>query len=195
MSLFFSAFQLVIRRSLANWKLLSAVIIGVVVAVALVSSTPLYSNTLSDLGLARALRDKPIELLDVHVYAPNYPVVTEEYLENGGLIRSQVYKNIGSVIRQEEQYIKTPTFYVGWADRPIPTGPDRPKGHFQVFTNLDQHVTLVDGRYHVSPDDIRQVAPPALRHRMILNFEGEAEGIKSDEVIKEIIAEIPAAKV
>ena len=54
---------------------------------------------------------------------------------------------------------------------------------------------LVDGRYHVSPDDIRQVAPPALRHRMILNFEGEAEGIKSDEVIKEIIAKIPAAKV
>jgi MoxR-like ATPase len=54
---------------------------------------------------------------------------------------------------------------------------------------------LVDGRYHVSPDDIREVCLPALRHRMILNFEGEAEGVKSDDVLKEIIAKIPAAKV
>ena len=147
MSLFFSAFQLVIRRSLANWKLLSYVTIGVLVAIAIVSSTPLYSNTLSDLGLAGALREKRIELLDVHVYAPNYAIDAEEYQENQGLIRDNVYKNIGSVIRQEEQFILTPTVYVVWADRPIPPEPERPDGHFQVFTNLDQHVTLVDGRY------------------------------------------------
>jgi len=147
MSLFLSALQLVLRRSLANWKLLSCVVIGVLVAVALVSSTPLYSNTLSDLGLARSLREKPIELVDVHIYAPNYSIIAEEYERNWGFIRSQVTRNIGSVVRQEEQYIKTQTFYAGWADRPIPTGPDRPKGHFQVFTNLEEHVTLVDGRY------------------------------------------------
>jgi len=147
MSLFFSALQLVFRRSLANWKLLSCVVIGVVVAVALVSSIPLFSNTLSDLGLARALREKPIELIDLQVYAPGYSVSGEEYLDNWGSIRSHVLKNIGSVVRQEEQYIKTQTFYAGWADRPIPTGPTRPKGHFQVFTNIEKHVTLVDGRY------------------------------------------------
>jgi len=147
MSLFFSALQLVIRRSLANWKLLSFVIIGVVVAVALVSSTPLYSNTLSDLGLARALADRRAESLDIQVYAPNYAVNIEEYAENQAFIRTQINKSIGSIIRQEEMYIKTPTFYAGWADRPIPTGANRPKGHFQVCTNLDQHVTLVDGRY------------------------------------------------
>ena len=102
MSLFFSALQLVIRRSLANWKLLSFVIIGVVVAVALVSSTPLYSNTLSDLGLMRALADRRAESLDIQVYAPNYAVNIEEYAENQAFIRSQVYKSIGSIIRQEE---------------------------------------------------------------------------------------------
>jgi MoxR-like ATPase len=36
-------------------------------------------------------------------------------------------------------------------------------------------------------DDIKQVSRPSLRHRLILNFEGEAEETKTDDIIKEII--------
>lgn len=50
---------------------------------------------------------------------------------------------------------------------------------------------MLDGRFNVSFADILKVAPPALRHRMILNFEGEAEGIKADEVIGEILQAAP----
>jgi MoxR-like ATPase len=46
---------------------------------------------------------------------------------------------------------------------------------------------LLQGRYAVAIDDIRSVAPPALRHRLIMNFEGEAEGIKPDAIIGEIL--------
>jgi MoxR-like ATPase len=46
---------------------------------------------------------------------------------------------------------------------------------------------LLEGRYAVAIDDIKHVAPPALRHRMILNFEGEAEGVKADTIIAEIL--------
>ena len=46
---------------------------------------------------------------------------------------------------------------------------------------------LLEGRYAVSIDDIRHVAAPALRHRLILNFEGEAEGVKADTIIAEIL--------
>ncbi len=46
---------------------------------------------------------------------------------------------------------------------------------------------LLEGRYAVAIDDIRHVSAPALRHRMILNFEGEAEGIKADTIIAEIL--------
>jgi MoxR-like ATPase len=42
---------------------------------------------------------------------------------------------------------------------------------------------LLDGRYNVAFEDIRAVAADALRHRIILNFEGEAEGITADQVI------------
>ena len=46
---------------------------------------------------------------------------------------------------------------------------------------------LLDGRYHVSREDVNAVAAPALRHRMILNFEGEAEGVRTDDVIAKVI--------
>jgi MoxR-like ATPase len=46
---------------------------------------------------------------------------------------------------------------------------------------------LMAGRYNVSADDIRASALPALRHRVILNFEGEAEGVKADAVVEEIL--------
>jgi MoxR-like ATPase len=46
---------------------------------------------------------------------------------------------------------------------------------------------LLDGRYHVSKADIDRAALPSLRHRLILNFEGEADGRSTDEVIVEAI--------
>jgi MoxR-like ATPase len=50
---------------------------------------------------------------------------------------------------------------------------------------------LLDGRFNVSYGDVQAVAAPALRHRVILNFEGEAEGISTDSVVRAIIAETP----
>jgi MoxR-like ATPase len=53
---------------------------------------------------------------------------------------------------------------------------------------------LFDGRFAASVDDVRQVAHPALRHRVLLNFEGEAEGIKTDQVIDQILKTVPEGK-
>ncbi len=50
---------------------------------------------------------------------------------------------------------------------------------------------ILDQRYHVARDDIRDMALPALRHRIILNFEGQAEGISTDDVIEDILAKVP----
>src|SRR6202167_1889662 len=50
---------------------------------------------------------------------------------------------------------------------------------------------LLKGRYHVSTEDIRQVALPVLRHRIVTNFNAEAEGIKSDTIVAKLIALIP----
>jgi MoxR-like ATPase len=46
---------------------------------------------------------------------------------------------------------------------------------------------MLDGRYNVSFDDVKKAAVPALRHRLLLNFEGEAEGLSTDFVLNDIL--------
>src|SRR5258707_2814386 len=50
---------------------------------------------------------------------------------------------------------------------------------------------LLEGRYNVSFDDVKAVAPAALRHRLLLNFEGQAEGITTDQIITDLLAKLP----
>ncbi len=50
---------------------------------------------------------------------------------------------------------------------------------------------VLHGRYYVSSDDIRAVAYPVLRHRIITNFNAEAEGVKPDDIIRQLIETIP----
>jgi MoxR-like ATPase len=50
---------------------------------------------------------------------------------------------------------------------------------------------LADGRVQVGIADVKAVALPSLRHRLILNFEGEAEGISPDSIIKQVVDETP----
>jgi MoxR-like ATPase len=57
----------------------------------------------------------------------------------------------------------------------------------QALVTAGKIYALLDGRFNVSTDDIRAVAMPALRHRIILNFEGEAEGITSESTIRAIL--------
>ena len=54
---------------------------------------------------------------------------------------------------------------------------------------------LLEGRYNVATDDIRAVALPALRHRVIRNFEGEAEGITSDAIVRAVLDAVPPPSV
>ncbi|MFZ1937289.1 MAG: MoxR family ATPase [Thermoguttaceae bacterium] len=50
---------------------------------------------------------------------------------------------------------------------------------------------LLDARYNVSFEDVRRVYLPALRHRILLNFEAQAEGIEPDRVLLELLEKVP----
>jgi MoxR-like ATPase len=50
---------------------------------------------------------------------------------------------------------------------------------------------VLHGRYYVSCEDVRAVAPPVLRHRIITNFNAEAEGIKPDDIVRRLTEMIP----
>ena len=64
-----------------------------------------------------------------------------------------------------------------------------PRG-MQAMILAGKIIALLDDRYNVAFDDIRHAAHPALRHRLILNFEAQAEGITTDELIGFVLDEV-----
>jgi MoxR-like ATPase len=51
--------------------------------------------------------------------------------------------------------------------------------------------TLLAGRYAVAPEDIRAVAMPCLRHRVLLSFQGQADGVSADQVVQAVLEAMP----
>jgi MoxR-like ATPase len=68
-----------------------------------------------------------------------------------------------------------------------------PRG-LQAMVLVAKAMALFAGRINVSFEDLATAAPPALRHRLLLNFEGEAEGIAVEDLIAEVIRETPTVQ-
>lgn len=66
-----------------------------------------------------------------------------------------------------------------------------PRG-LQAMVLAGKIIALMDARFNVAFDDIRLAALPALRHRLILNFEAQAEGKSADTIIQDILAYVTA---
>jgi len=53
---------------------------------------------------------------------------------------------------------------------------------------------LLEGRYNVSCEDIQKLAAPILRHRLLLNFHAESDGVSSDEIVRRLVEAVPTPK-
>src|SRR6476661_4893490 len=89
------------------------------------------------------------------------------------------------------------------SSRPGPNAPDFVKQWvaYGASTRAPQHLilgakarALMDGRYNVSFEDIRALAKPVLRHRVLMNFHAESEKVTSDQVIEKLVAAVPTPK-
>jgi MoxR-like ATPase len=87
------------------------------------------------------------------------------------------------------------------------TQPDQPEAHpeakkyirygasprgAQSLVECGRVLAMMKGRYHLSVDDIRQLAVSILRHRVILNFDAHADGKTADSILQAIIAGVAA---
>jgi MoxR-like ATPase len=87
--------------------------------------------------------------------------------------------------------------------RPGPTAPDFIKQwvSYGASTRAPQHLilggkarALMDGRYNVSFEDIRALAKPVLRHRVLTNFHAQSEQVTSDQIIDKLLRAVPVPK-
>jgi MoxR-like ATPase len=65
----------------------------------------------------------------------------------------------------------------------------------QFLINGGKAIAAMDGRFSVGIEDVRRVAVPVLRHRLSTNFQAQAEGLDSEQIVKRLVKEIPAPDV
>jgi MoxR-like ATPase len=90
------------------------------------------------------------------------------------------------------------------ASRPkSPTAPDQIKkwAAFGASVRAAQYLVLgakaraiTNGRYHVNYEDIRSIAHPVLRHRVLTNFHAQSEGITSDTLVDRLLEAVPVPR-
>ncbi len=71
--------------------------------------------------------------------------------------------------------------YLGWGAGP--------RASQYLILGAKAHAVL-NGRFHVTPEDVRAVTPPVLRHRIITNFNAEADNVTTDDVVDRLLEEI-----
>ena len=99
--MFTSSLQLMARRSSAHWKLLSAVVIGVLLAVSIMSATVLYFDSLRNIALQHDLQQQVPERLDILIEARQSPVNPQSHENIVSFVESrlEMYKNLLSGVR------------------------------------------------------------------------------------------------
>lgn len=65
-----------------------------------------------------------------------------------------------------------------------------PRATIGIFIGAKANA-LIKGSYFVTPHHVKEVAPDVLRHRILINYEGQSEGITTDQVIAEVLSKIP----
>src|SRR3990170_928205 len=145
MGSFFAVLQLVVRRSIGNARLLLAVIVGVVLAAALLASTAIYNDALDDLGLHYALGHRPQTKLDLQVQTSSSLTRRQDYDRGQQTITGAVRRNLGSLPRGETRVLRSATFYPSAVGQTFPPDENRPRAFFQVLTDLKAHTRLVAG--------------------------------------------------
>ena len=137
---------IVIRRMAGNWRLLASVVIGTLIAGAILAATVIYADAIRDLGLAHALEAESDHDLDVRVSQTNIAIRAPLYAQSRERIDRAVDASLGeargAVVRQGS----TATFYPS-APGGVPNLDDdaRPRANLRFRSEFLDHVTLAAG--------------------------------------------------
>jgi MoxR-like ATPase len=128
-------------------------------------------------------RTTGIEVPDPQPVADGATIRAMQRLARGVPIAPHVTEVAARLVRATQPYDADASDAV----RHYVTNGASPRG-MQALILAGKIMALLDGRYNVAMDDLAYVAPAALRHRLILNFEAQAEGVSADDIIQDVVA-------
>lgn len=140
-----SAWQMVVRRGLSHWKLLVSVVLGVLLASAIMAGTVVYFDALRELALRNTLARNTAAELDILVQGQRGPATRFEFDRVSALINAEVDARLGWLTTDRFLVGKSPTFFLSKPGEEHLAGDDNARAYFAFAPRLDQHITVLPG--------------------------------------------------
>ena len=130
------------------------------------------------------------EKVDVHKVLSARAIVNLQKLVNSVAVSEYIIKYVARIVRATRpKDASAPEFIrelVDWGAGPR-------AGQFLI--NGGKALAAMDGRFSVAIEDVRKIAVPVLRHRLSTNFQAQAEGMSTEDVILRLLKEIPEPEI
>ena len=107
-----NSLQLIVKRTLAHWRLLSAVVVGVVLASTIMASSVIFFDALRDVALQRALSSHEPSDIDLLVEAGQVPTNPETHARIVDAMDGTIVRRFEPFLDEDEFALKTWTFFV-----------------------------------------------------------------------------------
>ena len=140
-----TAWPQVARRTVANWRLMSTVIVGVLLASAIMSGTVIYFDALRELALKSSLEGLTVNETNIALKSDRGPTT---YAERDKVFRETEYEigaRVSWMLRDRTTGVKTSTFFLSEVGQEATADTDSPRSFFGHLPRLTDHVTLQPG--------------------------------------------------
>ena len=140
-----SAWPLVVRRSLAHWRLLSSVVVGVLLASTILAGTVIYFDSLRELALKNALDELTVDETNILVKADRGPTSQPEYLKVSRSMDREINARVAWLLRDRVRGGKSATFFFAMPGDEANAGEDNRRTYFSFLEGLSERTTLLPG--------------------------------------------------
>ncbi len=140
-----AAWPQVARRMIANWKLLSTVIIGVLLASAIMSGTVIYFDALRELALRGALAELSVDETNIAIKSDRGPTTYAERDKVAAATEREIDARVGWMLRDRATGVKTSTFFLSELGEEDFADTDNPRTFFGHLPRLPDHIDIESG--------------------------------------------------
>ena len=140
-----SAWPMVLKRSLANWRLLSSVVVGVVLASAIMSGTVIYFDSLRDIALDAALADREPLDLDIFTKVTRGPTSPASYATVRNYVESAYRGSVGWFIEDSLRGGRSATLFLTQPGEETEAGNDNARSYFVFLPGVEDKITVLPG--------------------------------------------------
>ncbi len=156
-----NVWQLVIKRSLANWRLLSSVVLGVVLASSLMSGTIIYFDALRETALKTTLESTLDTKLDIVLESTRGPTIVSEYAQLHEAAVSEINKRVAWMLKGSVRAGRSPTMFLTKPGSEQEAGKDSNRTYFVFLDEIENNIEIIQwGRMPTSKPQHDAGSPP-----------------------------------